>query len=74
MLSNQVSSVRTGVGAGSICSQSVQHSDTKGVTLLISIGVVYRESTDIYTHSGLLKKRGDGVQEEDWLAGDELGL
>lgn len=33
MLSNQVHSVRAGAGEGSTCSQSVQHSDTKGVAL-----------------------------------------
>ena len=80
-LSNYVSSIRTGVGVGVICFQSDTLA-TKGMTIVISVDIIYREGTHICVQLDLLAmglrsedmgSPGRGVGE-DWLTGDKLGL
>ena len=52
-LSNYVSSIRTGVGVGVVCFQ-FDTLATKGMTIVISIGIIYRERTRICVHLDLL--------------------
>lgn len=64
---------------GVICFQSDMLA-TKGMTIVFSIGIIYRERTRICVHLDLLatalksEDMASGGIEEDWLVGDQLGL
>ena len=54
---------------------SVNTLATKGMTLLISTGIIYRESTHICVCPGQQPWRNEDMESRGyWLAGDKLGL